>query len=143
MAINTNELMRGNKVIVGKGSDWEEIVVVDEVFDGIVGLQGREFTTYSSVLSPITITEELLLKNGFNKKLLIEGNEKYDDWVEFEKDFGKFFLSIRHCSNSIERDWSIHVDNDHHCSIGGMDIEYVHQLQNVIKIAGYEIEIKV
>ncbi len=141
--IDTNELMRGNKVIVGKGSDWEEVVVIDEIFNGIVGLQGREFTTFAGVLDPISITEDLLIKNGFTKKLLIEGNEKYDDWVEFEKDFGKFFLSIRHCSNSIERDWYVHIDNDYRCGVGGMDIEYVHQLQNVVKIAGYEIEIKV
>ena len=67
MAINTNELMRGNKVIVGKGTDWEEIVVIDEMFDGIVGLQGREFTTYASVLEPIIITEELLLKTTLKR----------------------------------------------------------------------------
>lgn len=141
--IDTNELMRGNKVIVGKGSDWEEIAIIDEIFDNAISLQGREFTTYATVLDPIPISEELLLKNGFTKKLLIEGNEKYDDWVEFEKDFGKFVLSIRHCSNSIERDWSVHIDNDYRCGVGGMDIEYVHQLQNIVKIAGYEIELKV
>ena len=141
--IDTNELMRGNKVIVGKGSDLEEIVVIDEIFDGIVGLQGREFTTYDSVLEPITITEELLLKNGFEKRLLIEGNERYDDWVEYEKDFNGYVVSMRHCSNTIERDWYVHIDNDAHCSVGSMDIEYVHQLQNVVKIAGYEMEIKV
>lgn len=143
MAINTNELMRGNKVIVGKGSDWEEIVVVDEIFDGIVGLQGREFTTYATSLDPITITEELLLKNGFTKELLIEGNERYDDWVEYEKDFNGYVVSMRHCSNTIERDWYVHIDNDYRCGVGGMDIEYVHQLQNVVKVAGYEIDLKV
>ncbi len=143
MAINTNELMRGNKVIVGKGSDWEEIVVIDEIFDGIVGLQGREFTTYASVLEPITITEELLLKNGFVKELLIEGNERYDDWVSYRKEVNCYFLEIRHCSNSIERDWSIHVDNNHHWSIGGIDIEYVHQLQNFCMLCGFEIVINV
>ena len=141
MAINTNELMRGNKVIVGKGSDWEEIVVVDEIFDGIVSLQGREFTTYASVLEPITITEELLLKNGFVKKVLIEGNERYDDWVTYKKEVNGYFLEIHHCSNSIERDWSIYVDNDHHCSIGGADIEYVHQLQNLCMLCGFEIDL--
>lgn len=141
--INTNELMRGNKVIVGKGSDWEEIAIIDEIFDNAVSLYGREFTTFARVLDPISITEDLLLKNGFTKKLLIEGNEKYDDWVEFEKDFGKFFLSIRHCSNSIERDWSVQIVNDYRCGVGGMDIEYVHQLQNLVRLAGYEIEIKV
>lgn len=141
--IDTKELMRGNKVIVGKGSDWEEIAIVDEIFDNAVSLQGREFTTFSTTLDPIPITEELLLKNGFTKKLLIEGNEKYDDWVEFEKDFGKFFLSIRHCSNSIERDWYVHIDNDYRCGVGGMDVEYVHQLQNTCRLAGFEVEIKV
>lgn len=141
--IDTNELMRGNKVIVGKGSDWEEIVVVDEVFDGIVGLQGREFTTYATSLDPIPISEEFLLKNGFNKQLLIEGNEMYDDWVSYTKEGNGYFLDIRHCSNSIERDWRVHIDNDSHCSVCGMDIEYVHQLQNVVRLAGYEIELKV
>lgn len=141
--INTNELMRGNKVIVGKGSDWEEIVVIDEMFDGIVGLQGREFTTYASVLEPITITEELLLKNGFTKELLIEGNERYDDWVSYKKEVNGYFLEIRHCSNSIERDWYVHIDNESHCSVGSMDIEYVHQLQNFCTICGFEIELKV
>lgn len=143
MAINTNELMRGNKVIVGKGSDWEAIVVIDEIFEGIVSLQGREFTTYATSLDPITITEELLLKNGFTKELLIEGNERYDDWVSYKKEVNGYFLEIRHCSNSIERDWSIHVDNDHHCSVGSMDIEYVHQLQNTCRLVGFEIELKV
>lgn len=141
--IDTKELMRGNLMIVGKGTDWEQVCIIDEIMYNVVSLQGREFTTFTTVLDPISISEELLLKNGFTKKLLIEGNEKYDDWVEFEKDFGKFVLSIRHCSNSIERDWSVQIDNDYRCSVGEMDIEYVHQLQNIVKIAGYEIELKV
>lgn len=141
MAINTNELMRGNKVVFCKDSDLEEIVVIDEIFDGIVGLQGREFTTYANLIEPITITEELLLKNGFTKEILIEGNELYDDWVKYEKEVNGYFLEIRHCSNSIERDWSVHVDNDYHCSIGCVDIEYVHQLQNFCMLCGFEIEI--
>lgn len=141
--IDTKELMRGNLMIIGKGTDWEEIVVVDEIFDGIVGLQGREFTTYASVLEPITITEELLIKNGFTKELLIEGYERYDDWVRYEKEVNGYFLEMRHCSNSIERDWSVHVDNDHHCSVGGVDIEYVHQLQNFCMLCGFEFDLNV
>ena len=135
--------MRGNKVIFCKDSALEEVVVVDEIFDGIVGLQGRECTTYANLIDPITITEELLLKNGFEKRLLIEGNERYDDWVSYEKEVNGYFLEIRHCSNSIERDWSVQVDNNHRCSVGGVDIEYVHQLQNFCTLCGFEIEINV
>lgn len=141
--IDTKELMRGNKVIVGKGSDWEEIAIVDEIFDNAVSLQGREFTTFSTTLYPIPITEELLLKNGFNKELLIEGMENYDDWVSYKKQIDGYFLDIRHCSNSIERDWYVHIDNDYRCGVGGMDVEYVHQLQNTCRLAGFEVEIKV
>ena len=111
--IDTRELMRGNKVALGN-----EVVVVDEIFENAVSLYGCECMTYAMSLEPITITEELLLKNGFVKELLIEGNERYDDWVSYEKEVNGYFLEIRHCSNSIERDWFIHVDNSHHCSIG-------------------------
>ena len=141
--IDTKELMRGNKVIFGKGTDLEEIAIIDEIFYNVVSLQGREFTTYVNLLDPITITEDLLLKNGFNKELLIEGNERYDDWVSYKKQVNGYFLDIRHCSNSIERDWSIQVDNDHRCSVGGVDIEYVHQLQNFCTLCGFEIDLKV
>ena len=136
--INTNELMRGNQVTLGN-----EVVVVDEIFENAVSLYGCECMTYAMSLEPITITERLLLDNGFKKRLLIEGNERYDDWVSFEKEVNGYFLEIRHCSNSIERDWSVHVDNDHHCSIGGIDIEYVHQLQNFCTICGFKIGINV
>ena len=141
--IDTNELMRGNLMIVGKGTDWEQVCVIDEIMYNVVSLYGREFTTFATSLDPIPISEELLLKNGFNKGLLIEGMENYDDWVSYKKEVNGYFLDIRHCSNSIERDWYVHIDNDAHCSVGSMDIEYVHQLQNIVKIAGYEIEIKV
>ena len=136
--INTNELMRGNKVALGN-----EVVVVDEIFENAVSLYGCECMTYTMSLEPITITERLLLDNGFEKRLLIEGNERYDDWVSYEKEVNGYFLEIRHCSNSIERDWSVHVDNNYRCSVGGIDIEYVHQLQNFCTLCGFEIVINV
>ena len=85
--------------------------------------------TYSLTDLPITKKAELL--------------ENYDDWVSYRQEVNGSFLDIRHCSNSIERDWYIHIDNGVHCSVGSMDIEYVHQLQNTCKLAGFEIEIKI
>ena len=136
--IDTRELMRGNKVALGN-----EVVVVDEIFENAVSLYGCECMTYAMSLEPITITEELLLKNGFVKEQLIRGKERYDDWVIFEKEVNGYFLEIRHCSNSIERDWCVHVDNNYRCSVGGIDIEYVHQLQNFCTLCGFEIVINV
>ena len=136
--IDTRELMRGNKVALGN-----EVFVVDEIFENAVSLYGCECMTYAMSLEPITITEELLLKNGFVKELLIEGNERYDDWVSYKKEVNGYFLEIRHCSNSIERDWYVHIDNESHCSVGSMDIEYVHQLQNFLTLLGINIDIEI
>lgn len=141
--VKNNEIMIGNTFLVGKGTEYEKNVVVDEVLHSCVGLHGREFHTFLAALEPMPITEELLLKNGFNKELLIEGMENYDDWVSYKKEVNGYFLDIRHCSNSIERDWYVQIDNDAHCSVGSMDIEYVHQLQNTCRLAGFEIELKV
>jgi hypothetical protein len=136
--INTNELMRGNKVALGN-----EAVVVDEIFENAVSLYGCECMAYAMSLEPITITERLLLDNGFEKRLLIGGNERYDDWVSYETEVNGYFLEIRHCSNSIERDGFVHVDNNYRCSVGGVDIEYVHQLQNFCRLCGFEIDLNV
>lgn len=136
------ELMIGNQVIIGKGTDLQEYVVIDEILNGSVSLQGREFTTFIGSLDPIPITEELLAKNGFIKRLLIESNEAYDDWVEFYKEVDGYHLSIRHCSNTIERDWYVHIDNEYRCSVGRMDIEFVHQLQNTMNILGVKLHLK-
>lgn len=141
--IDTKELMRGNLMIIGKGTDWEQVCIIDEIMYNVVSLYGREFTTFANVLEPIPITEDLLLKNGFNKELLIEGMENYDDWVSYKKEVNGYFLDIRHCSNSIERDWYVHIDNDAHCSVGSMDVEYVHQLQNLVTLSGNKIDIKI
>ena len=137
--INTNELMRGNKAIIGKGRDWEEVVVVDEVFDGVVGLQGREFTTYASVLEPIPITEELLLKNGFIKNDYLR---EIVDIKEYEKQIDKCLVSFRDTSNTIGRDWYIHIDNRDCCSVGGCDVQYVNQAQNICTILGVKLDFK-
>ena len=45
--INTNELMRGNKVSLGN-----EDVVVDEIFENAVSLYGCECMTYSMSIPP-------------------------------------------------------------------------------------------
>ena len=141
--IDTKDLMRGNLMIIGKGTDWEQVCVIDEIMYNVVSLYGREFTTFATSLDPIPITEDLLLKNGFKKEILIEGMENYDDWVSYKKEVNGYFLDIRHFSNSIERDWHVLVDNDAHCSVCSMDIEYVHQLQNTCRLSGFEIELKI
>lgn len=138
--MNTNDLMRGNKVIVGKGYDWEELVVIDEIFENAVSLKGREFTTYITTLEPIQISEELLIKNGFNKNVLIEGDDFFDDLIEYEKYIDGFFVTFRQTSNTIDRDWHVHIDNCNRSTCCGCDVQYIHQVQNIANILGFSIE---
>lgn len=135
MMINTNELMRGNKVIVGKGTDLEEIAIIDEIFDFVVSLQGREFTTLSVELEPIPITEDLLLKNGFIK------GEPISNYYDYEKECCGYWLTFKHnVSNMPKRDWFLHIDSADRCSVGGCDVQYVHQAQNLCNILGFKME---
>ena len=133
--------MIGNFVIIGKGTDFERISQIEEVYFNAVRLKGCESMSYVTSIEPIHLCENLLVKNGFKKELLCSGNESFDDWVEYNKFVDNHYLSIRHCSNSIGRDWFIHIDNDYHCSVGGMDIEYVHQLQNACRLFGIELDL--
>lgn len=138
--VKTNELMLGNQLTIGKGSDWEENVAIDEIFVNSVGLKGREFTTYITTLEPIPISEELLIKNGFNKNVLIEGDDFIDDFIEYEKCIDGFFVTFRQTSNTIDRDWRVHIDNCNRSTCCGCDVQYIHQVQNIANILGFSIE---
>lgn len=138
--VKTNELMLGNQLTIGKGYDWEENVAIDEIFENAVSLKGREFTTYITTLEPIPISEELLIKNGFNKNVLIEGYDLFDDFIEYEKYIDGFFVTFRQTSNTIDRDWYVHIDNCNRFTCGGCDVQYIHQVQNLANILGFSIE---
>ena len=79
-------------------------------------------------LIPIHITDELLLILGFDK-------HDYSDLgldIEYELATLKGFISVSNVSNSKDRDYSVQIDNIAHTSIGGMDIQYLHELQHII-----------
>lgn len=130
--VNTNEIMLGNQFVVGKGYDWEEYVSVEEIFSSSVSLHSREFTTYSQTLEPIHITEEILQKNGFIKRSIV--------WlVSYEKEIGGFVVSFHNSSNTKGRDWYMHIDTKDRLSCGGVDVQYIHQAQNLANIVGFEL----
>lgn len=126
--------MIGNQFVVGKGTDYEEYVVVDEIMSGSVGLKGREFTTPIATLEPILITKKLLLENGFRF-------EKRGEYEDYYKEFGDFLLAFKYnISNTPKRDWYLHVDGSVRSSVGGCDVQYIHEAQNLMNILGMKIE---
>lgn len=97
-----------------------------------------------NVISPIPITEELLKKNGFIHKCIIKPDKYYPEGLfEWEKEVEGCWVTLSVGSNKIGCDWRLHVDNCDRDSICNIDIQYVHQLQNVFNILGIEMEVVV
>lgn len=128
--IDIKDLQIGNKVLYK-----DKIVEVATIhITGTVGILNgsKDFIVSVSCkdIEPIEVTDNLLLKLGFKANLpLFEGQEEYkiavnDCLVEVRKDI----------SNSINRDWFCHIDNISHSTIGGFDFQYLHELQNGIRL---------
>lgn len=124
--------MVGNWFIVGSGTDWEEFVQVDEIFENSVGLHNREFTTYLLSLEPIPINHIFIEKNGFVKDIVVDATES--DFCIYNKKIGDFHVQVRHWHDYDE--WDVQIDDNHYMSLGGCTIKYVHQMQNFLNIFG-------
>lgn len=123
--VDTKDLMQGNLVYDSK---LDRVIRIHNVLCGM-DMSHRE---------GIPITEEALLTIGF---------KEYDDLGEYtyyrywEEEY-KYKLDIRkHWCNS-PKDWHIHIDNGDCCTIGCGEVDYIHELQNLVRVCtGYELPI--
>lgn len=111
--MNTKELRIGNYVFA-KG----KIVIVEDVITHGINLHHDCWEIESSDLSPIQLTENILLESGF---------KDYDGW------FNKEGIELFNVNDRYFRgNYPINID-----------IKYVHQLQNLYySLKGTELEIK-
>lgn len=129
--IKRNELAYGNWVL----DDCDFPMYVTGVFDdeAYLDFDGNEGDVWEEKyedIKPIALTEELLLIFGFKKEQdNICGDYEYTIYI------GEYPIRINKYSNTINRDWNIHIDNNVHDTILSADIQYVHQLQNAIYFA--------
>lgn len=91
-------------------------------------------------VKPIPITEEWLMKNSFTKIGIADnfGVEVYrkglpDAIIEIKKN----------CSNTIGRDWFCHIDNETCQGVACADVQYIHQVQNLLNLVGVKSDFKV
>lgn len=127
--INTKELTIGCYVKVN-GKPHK----VDEVFANAVGLEKWDTLFHYSDLEPIPITKELLLKNGFVERHNL-------GYYEYIKEVNNHWLTFKwDVSNTPNRDWYLHIDSCDRCTVGGCDIQYVHQAQTFCNVLGIELE---
>ena len=87
----------------------------------------EEYEYLKDELYPITITEDILLQLGFKKEV--------DDIIKreyYRLRLNGFCIDINKWSNTLGRDYGIHIDNLCCDSVLSGDIQYLHQLQNYI-----------
>lgn len=131
MNIKANELSVGNWVMwLGKPCQVDTGILVTEF----------PFNVDSSkYVEPIRITEEFLKSNGF---VLDDDMKEITEEKYYLLKLDKFTITIHEGSNTIGRDWWVHIDNESYCTIASADVQYVHQLQNIFNIANVEIDIR-
>lgn len=80
---------------------------------------------------PIPVTVDILKRIGFEEyeDLPLEG-KFYRYW---DKDC-KYKLDVDYYFGNSEKKWHVHIDNDVCSTIGSGEFDYVHELQNLIRI---------
>lgn len=137
-----NELMTGNWVIAPtEYREKQKQVRVWQIRNTIIIDYDQDWNPIDR-LAPIPITEDFLKKNGFTHKCIIEPDEYYTEGLyDWEKEVQGNCVILKTLSNKVDCDWCVHIDNCDRDSICNIDIQYVHQLQNVLNILGIEMEV--
>jgi hypothetical protein len=132
--IDVNSLMLGNFVKDKRG----EIMLVGKIHrDSVADKWGG--IAFDDEIEGIPVTKEILKEIGF---------EEYEDlplegvfFRYWNKDY-KYKLDVRDFWTNSQRRWYIHIDNDVCNTIGSGEFDYVHELQNLVRvITGYELPI--
>lgn len=87
-------------------------------------------------IEPIPVTKEILEKIGFKEDTAIVKFYRY-----WDKDY-KYKLDIDEGYTNSGKKWSVHIDNGDCATIGSGEFDYVHELQNLVRvITGYDLPI--
>lgn len=98
--------------------------------DGVLGLKDI------ASLSPIPLSKDFFEKNGF-----VLDNEFLRLYKIYENEDKR--IKVADITNSGDGYWNVHVDNEDYDTIGGCDVKYVHQFQQLLRLCGYEIDVVV
>lgn len=100
--------------------------------------KGDTVGAWADFVKPIHLSEKLLFKLGFKKE-----EDEVIHVYEYNLCVNNHFIRIGKYSNTLGRDYNIHIDNQNRDSVSCTDIQYLHQLQNAIFDAtGEELDVK-
>ena len=124
--LNVKDIMLGNFV-----KKRGEILVIGKIHRDSVADKWGEIC-FDDEIEPIHVTKEILKKIGFEEyeDLLLDGVLSYcyrDKECHYKLDVDEGYTNSG-------RKWSVHIDNDVCNTIGSGEFDYVHELQNLVRI---------
>ena len=127
--MNKRDLQIGN--LVSLNGQAVEVRVITGRKVGVLTDNERSRLHYARFheVEPISITEEWLAKNGFEKAL---NNTAY-----YRKKVGENYIVIKMNYSNENKGHSVwYVDNSDIYTLGRAEVQYVHQLQNFLNLMG-------
>ena len=139
--MNANELMIHNYV----SFEGHPVCITKIGLTGIEGYLYKNDTLYDVKLKhediePIPITEELLLKNGFNKEVESFFGEAISlPYYRLTLSEEVYVLAFFYKDGEFRNKYCVRNKN----KLYNADISHLHQLQNLCNIAGVELELNI
>lgn len=132
--VNVKDLMVGNWVKVFDPEYKDDTLDYWDIYE--IREEGVRLGLFSDIfesewLEGIEVTKELLKKIGFEKDTTT--GEPWEFWRYWDKD-GKYKLYIDEYYTNGDRRWYVQIDNNMCRSIGCGEFDYVHELQNLVRV---------
>lgn len=137
--IDIKDLMCGNWIYLSDPEDREDtrdIHYIDEVCRDYIRVEYfGDFFDYIYI-EPIPVTKEILEKIGFKEDTAMVKFYRY-----WDKEY-KYKLDVDEGYTNSGKKWSVHIDNGDCATIGSGEFDYVHELQNLVRvITGHSLPI--
>ena len=128
--MKANELMIGDWVYNTHNDQPEQVY---EIGSGLVMLDYNDLYEYDEI-EPIMLTEAILKANGFTSEVVVET-------IHFVSEDRRLILQNDTKYLNSNREWYIHIDSVAMSSIGSAEFTYVHELQHILRLFGFDKEI--
>ena len=132
--MKATELMVGNIVKHPEGYTMTVFGIKGGYATGVINVNETLYDSQQKIkdLSPIPITEELLVKNGFTKK--------DDCYRNYYIDVNVYKIAVHFGSCAAGRVCYVTIEEPYGDQISGDDLTYLHQLQNILNIMDIKLD---
>ena len=103
--------------------------------DGIIETTVNEKTNIE-LLEPIHLTKEMLADWGFEKYLDVK------DVVYYKSTDGRIEMTNHEDMKNTFNEWSVHVDTEDMRTMGHLEVTYVHELQQFLRLCDIDFNVE-